>query len=166
MDTIDLFLKESNAIEDVWDEESLVQARKAWDYIIGEKELTPLNILRTHKILMEGKLPNAGEWRVCEVMIGGHYGKPWPVVPTLICSWVRKVNDKIKESKVKAWQRIKGNHIEYESIHPFVDGNGRTGRIFLNWQRVKAGMDILVIEEKKKNDYYEWFQTKGANMMA
>ena len=51
----------------------------------------------------------------------------------------------------------KASHIAYERIHPFIDGNGRTGRMFMNWQRLKAGLPILVIKEKEKQEYYKWF---------
>jgi Fic family protein len=52
----------------------------------------------------------------------------------------------------------KDHHIRYEHIHPFVDGNGRTGRMFMNWERLKAGLPLLVIKESKKYDYYDWFK--------
>lgn len=55
----------------------------------------------------------------------------------------------------KYWKR---HHIRYEQIHPFIDGNGRTGRIFINWQRLKAGLPILVIKESEKAKYYSWFK--------
>jgi hypothetical protein len=46
------FLKESNNIENVWDDASLAQAIYAWNYIIKQPELTVDVILKTHKILM------------------------------------------------------------------------------------------------------------------
>ena len=42
-------------------------------------------------------------------------------------------------------------------VHPFIDGNGRTGRIFMNWWRVKNGLPILVIKETARQEYYKWF---------
>jgi Fic family protein len=49
-------------------------------------------------------------------------------------------------------------HVQYEKIHPFVDGNGRTGRIFMNWWRINNGLPILVIHEGKEQwEYYKWF---------
>ena len=69
------------------------------------------------------------------------------------------------------WCRIRDNggdnfeyisktlHVKYEKIHPFVDGNGRTGRIFMNWWRIKNNLPILVIHEgKEQMDYYKWFK--------
>jgi len=48
-------------------------------------------------------------------------------------------------------------HINFEKIHPFIDGNGRIGRMLLNWQRVKLGLPVLVIKESEKQEYYKWF---------
>ncbi len=52
---------------------------------------------------------------------------------------------------------IKIAHVEFERIHPFEDGNGRVGRIVMNWQRLKAGLHVLVIREVDKLEYYKWF---------
>jgi Fic family protein len=149
-----LFLTESNAIEDVWDADSLQQAIYAWEYLKEQKRLDPGVILKTHKILMlhQHLQPNEkGYWRNCEVMIGGRMGKPYYVVPMLMGEWMRKAN------KSKTWKEIKADHISYEFVHPFVDGNGRTGRMFMNWQRLKSGLPIMVIYEKAKQKYYQWF---------
>jgi len=156
------FLRESNAIEDVWDEDSLLQARYAWDFLIKQKQLTTGNILKTHKILMlHQKLQpdEKGYLRKVNVMVGGEIKAKWYVVPELVNHWLsksqqfftEKLNEKEKELLIKQM------HIEFENIHPFVDGNGRIGRILLNWQRVKFGLFILVIKEKEKQEYYKWF---------
>lgn len=148
------FLRESNAIEGVFDDDSLKQAKHAWDYIIDEPKLTPGVVLKTHKILMLNQplQPNErGYFRKSEVMIGGRLGKPFYAVPELIDSWAKRANE------VKNWNEIMMSHVEYEHIHPFIDGNGRTGRIFLNWQRIHKGMSLLVIRNDEKEDYYRWF---------
>jgi Fic family protein len=48
-------------------------------------------------------------------------------------------------------------HIEFEYIHPFVDGNGRVGRMVYNAHRLLLGQPIHIIEESEKNEYYKWF---------
>lgn len=159
MNDLILFLKESNAIEDVWDEQSLTNAKKAWDYLIKQKELTTKNILRTHEILMKDKLDkdNLGHWRKQPVWIGGHEAKPWFAIPDLMEQWIKVANH---GAKIKDEDVAKNDHMHFESIHPFIDGNGRMGRILLNWQRVKVGLPILVIKEAEKWGYYSWFSEK------
>ncbi len=50
-------------------------------------------------------------------------------------------------------------HVSYEKIHPFVDGNGRTGRMFMNWWRLTNGLPLLIIHEgDEQYNYYQWFQ--------
>jgi Fic family protein len=55
------------------------------------------------------------------------------------------------ESKLDwAWRM----HDEFESAHPFVDGNGRTGRLLLNVLRLRAGLPWATVLESRKHDYY------------
>ncbi len=163
------FLRESNNIENERDDDSLAQALFAWNYVIQEPKLTPSVILRTHKILMLHHLvgDKKGYFRKEPVFIGGHEAKPWFVIPELIAQWCKNTDELImtKENKksvkenhwLHVWGRIQDSHIGYEAIHPFVDGNGRTGRIFLNWQRVKLGLPIFIFKEEEKEEYYTWF---------
>lgn len=154
MKNLDLFLQESNNIEDIWDDQSLKQAKKAWNYLIKQDKLTPQNICKTQgigsKYLLEERF--SGKFRDCPVWIGGREGRPWYVIPDLVEDWCKKA------SKSKTEKDIQQDHILYERIHPFADYNGRSGRILMNWQRVKNGLPILVIYENLKYDYYKWFQ--------
>jgi len=158
-----LFLQESNNIEDVWDGTSLMQAMTAWKYLEEQKELDEEVILHTHKILMEGKLDKkeTGAWRKCAVWIGGHEGKPWFAIPELIRHWIMNTKDGIQNGKnenpIYLDRMIQQQHVEFEGIHPFIDGNGRMGRILMNWTRVQCKLPILVIYEKEKYNYYKWF---------
>lgn len=170
-DVID-FLRESNNIENEWNDLFLQQAIFAWNYAMSEDELTPSVVLKVHKILMlHAKIrpDQRGYFRQEPVYIGGHEAKPWFVLRELVQNWCdnQKVfitdenKQKVKENLgAHVWAAIQQSHIDYEAIHPFIDGNGRTGRIFMNWQRVKMGFPIFVVREKEKMEYYHWFDER------
>lgn len=49
------------------------------------------------------------------------------------------------------------HHMEFEGIHPFIDGNGRIGRMLLNWELRQMEMDAEVIYADKRSEYYAMF---------
>lgn len=158
-------LIESNAIEAVFDDDSLQQAIYAWEYMIEQEEITPHDVLRVHKILMlhQKLLPDEkGYFRRCAVFIAGDRGMEHKNVPKAIVEWCHDMNinsihrsdDENDKEKIS-----KDLHIRYEKIHPFVDGNGRTGRIFMNWWRVRNGLEISTIQDLcGQSNYYGWFK--------
>jgi len=156
------FLKESNAIENEWSADSLLQAFYAWEYVEKQPKMNFYVILKTHQILMKNRplLANErGKFRKQDVYIGGHKAKPWFVVEELVGEWIKRVNEALKKKwKEKEGEHLsQGFHVQYEGIHPFIDGNGRTGRIFMNWFRLQIGLPLLIIKEKEKFEYYKWF---------
>lgn len=153
------FLTESNAIERVYDGVSLQQAIYAWEYLKEQDTMSIGVVLKTHKILMlhQPLLPNEkGYLRDCDVYIGGRKGFPPYLLRSALDGWVEKMN-MVAETKDGVELFYKDLHVEYETIHPFIDGNGRTGRMFMNWQRLKVGLEVEVIKEEDKYDYYAWF---------
>ncbi len=159
------FLKESNAIEGVTDDDSLLQAGYAWEWLKEQKKLTLTTLLKTHKILMlhQPLYPNEkGYFREVPVWVGGREGTNWIKIRVELKQWLLNVDDLIKnagkEPDIFKERMCKQHHVVYEKIHPFVDGNGRTGRMFMNWERLKLGLPILVIHTgKEQRDYYDWF---------
>ena len=155
------FLLESNAIEGVYDNDSLKQAKKAWDFLIEQTKLTVPVILETHKILMKNtklRPDEIGFFRRAPVYIGGHEALNFLKIPETIDSWLLDVETSIKIPGEDG-NNIKLDHIEFERIHPWIDGNGRTGRMFMNWQRIKSGLPLLIVHEgEEQMSYYEWFR--------
>jgi Fic family protein len=157
---INRFLKESNAIEGVFDAQSLLDAKDAWTYLRNQKIMTSTAMKKVHAVLMqnqgaweESMLPIArsqmGKFRTFAVYIGGKTAMNYKKVPGEVGYWCKEMMTS------NNW---KGMHVEYERIHPFADGNGRTGRMFMNWHRLRLGLPLLIIKNREKGKYYQWFR--------
>lgn len=160
-------LKESNAIEGVYGNEALRDAKKAFKYMMMFDTMNSQIIKHTHKILMYNhdffmKEKHLGQWRTVPVYIGGNKKSDPPL---------------IIEEKIKAWcsktMKVDKNfdpvslHIEFEEIHPFVDGNGRIGRMLLNWHLLKRnGAPLLVYTKEDVKTYYRLFSSYRAQEMT
>lgn len=149
-----IFLSESNLIEGVTDSQSLEQAAQAWNFLIMGKTLTVLRVLEAHGILMRDHLPESllGKFREEPVLINGKLGYPWYAIPDVMAGLTRTMN--LKQHSEEA---IRQHHVKFEKIHPFIDGNGRIGRMLYNWERIRNGLPIHIIYNKDKEDYYQWF---------
>lgn len=53
--------------------------------------------------------------------------------------------------------KISKFHLEFEHIHPFCDGNGRIGRVLINYQLMQLGFPPVIIRDKEKATYYKSF---------
>ncbi|MEK9132652.1 MAG: Fic family protein [Patescibacteria group bacterium] len=60
-------------------------------------------------------------------------------------------------------EKIAQFHLEFEHIHPFCDGNGRIGRVLINYQLMQLGFPSIIIRDKEKTTYYKAFGEYKAN---
>lgn len=58
-----------------------------------------------------------------------------------------------EESKDDAIKKIAKFHMDFEHIHPFIDGNGRTGRLIMIAQAIKSNIKIHIITKEERNEY-------------
>jgi Fic family protein len=158
------FLSESNKIEREYGFEAMEDAIKAWKIAKECKDpFTIPSLLKIHAVLLKRLAPHyAGNIRQGTVYIGGAAKEQSKeeIIESLnilfkdfkSVSFLKNDSD-AKEEYTKKW------HVQYEGIHPFFDGNGRTGRILMNLQRIKLGLPILVIHEgREQMEYYKWFK--------
>ena len=172
------FLKENNAIEGEYRDVALEDAKDAW--ALAKRYSGNIDfefILHIHRQLMKSINPAiAGNIREQPVYVGNRtkgyrecldYKLIRTEIDKLCIDWsnsrldIENSNYTGKKEKERKEQLIKNWHIRFEKIHPFVDGNGRTGRIIMNKQRMRLGMKIKIIHTgKEQMDYYEWFKEK------
>lgn len=157
---IEEFLSESNEIEREYSINALDDAKKAWDYAYkNRKNITVEYILEIHRLLLQRLDPDiAGKVRDCAVMIGYEVKKKKPekVLLQEIKDWIKNCKPKGKKANEK---EIKKWHVAFEELHPHSDGNGRTGRILWQIQRLNNGLPIKIIHVgREQNSYYGWFK--------
>jgi len=158
------FLKESNAIEREYSDRALSDSITAWRYVHKKviKDNEPIGkeiILGIHKRLMKNlNLRIAGKFRKVRVGVMTKEGFKEAISYSEISQELKDLCSHsfyptLSEGQIKRW------HIQFEHIHPFEDGNGRTGRILMNIQRLKIGLPLLIIHEgKEQMEYYKWFK--------
>lgn len=145
---------ESNLIEGFDSKEADQCVADAWEYI---KEAPRLNMGRIkqvqyHCVKHQDDLTSAdkGKFRKDIVYIGGRATQP-PIVAKL---QLQDLIQDINNGQIPP----KEAHVRFERIHPFTDGNGRTGRILMWWHELQLGQEPTLITKEKVSDYYEWFR--------
>ncbi len=115
-------------------------------------------ILSLHKTLLTNIDDNiAGRFRIGKewVRVGNHLGANPQFVPTLM----QELVDSYNQNKIGYFlDAVAHFHAEFETIHPFVDGNGRMGRVIINLQLMNLGYPPIIIQNKSKHtEYYTLF---------
>ena len=80
-----------------------------------------------------------------------------PVQPYLIEPKMEQLLRDFNESTEHIVTKLARFHIEFEGIHPFIDGNGRTGRLLVNLELMKAGYPPIDIKFTDRIAYYNAF---------
>ena len=135
--------------------------KNAFDFILNYKgDITKKFICELHKILVKDTLKDdlknqIGCFRNIQVYIRGTNWlppKPEEVSKEIksLLFWYSKNKEKLHPLIVSAYF-----HAGFESIHPFVDGNGRTGRLLMNFILHKNNFPMVNIPNSIKHKYYE-----------
>lgn len=69
-------------------------------------------------------------------------------------------------SNENIFEKLAIMHIDFERIHPFEDGNGRTGRLLINYELLKNGLPPIVIPLEKRTEYFKYLAEGNYSAMS
>ncbi|MDP1690282.1 MAG: Fic family protein [bacterium] len=121
------------------------------------RDLDKETILSLHKMLITGIDDSiAGRFRVQHeyVRVGTHVAPAPEHVERMIET---ALTEYASNHETYAPDKIARFHLEFEHVHPFCDGNGRIGRVLMNWQLLRFGYPPIIIRDKEKHLYYAGF---------
>lgn len=135
--------------------------KKAFEFLLKSDKIISTNLIKDyHKYIMENLREDNGEFKKIQNIILGSVietTKPY-LVPTVIEDWCQNLkyrldNAKTNEEKIEV---ILDQHIKFEKIHPFGDGNGRTGRLLIIHSCLKENLAPILIPKEEKGKYIDF----------
>ena len=139
--------------------------KEAFDFVRElVQENAPLServIQQIHYLVLADKKEDRGVYRRVPVRILG--ARHEPVQPYLIQPKLEQLLRDYAESTEHPVTKLSRFHIEFEGIHPFIDGNGRTGRLLVNLELMKAGYPPIDIKFTDRLAYYRAFDAYHLN---
>jgi Fic/DOC family len=149
------------------------QGRASGDWTTGEL-ITLTEVRHVHAVAMTkvwevaphpdaGPSEGPGSFRQHNIQPfpGGMRPPDWPDVPAQMTDWVQRVAELRAhgESFPEALARL---HADFERIHPFLDGNGRAGRLLTNLILIRSGYPPAIIRKGDRSGYLRHLQRADA----
>lgn len=128
------------------------------DDILDEKFIKNLNEI------INKNIQETEGFRTIQVFIqGSEHIPPEPEkIPNLMMYYVYNYN----HNEQNIFTKIARYHIEFEKIHPFEDGNGRTGRLLINYELLKNNLPPIVIAKEDRIKYFEFLRNNDNTGLA
>lgn len=137
------------------------------NHLINEESLSITIIKEIHADLTDRLQYDKGQFKKNENMIlGAEFQTSSPSeTPLLVSQLIDNLNYRLSISK--DWEAklmaILDTHFQFERIQPFSDGNGRTGRMMMNYSLLQEGFSPLIIEKDTKAQYVEVLATQDVD---
>ena len=143
--------------------------KKAIDYTLTElandQKLDIYVIKNINKEILDRLNNNAGNFkRNNNAIIGADFETSTPV---LTKNWIENLNYRLELCKTddEKLSEILNSHIEFERIHPFSDGNGRTGRLIMLYLCFQENISPFVIEKNDRALYMNYLREQNADII-
>ncbi len=146
------------SVHEVFEAKNLAKVMQKVHSSALREDISIENILGFHKELLSGisdeiagRFREKGEY----VRVGTHIAPSPERCHPLLQSSIETFRE---EHETYLIERIALFHLNFELIHPFNDGNGRIGRVIINYQLIRHGFPPVIIQNKEKDLYYESFR--------
>lgn len=115
--------------------------------------MTPVWDVAPHPQATERESPGAFREHDIAAFPGGMRPPDWPEVAALISDWVHDAQRLVDTNASSFVETLADLHARFEQIHPFLDGNGRTGRLIVNLLLVRLGYPPAIIYKGERARY-------------
>lgn len=153
------------------DYQETVNHKKAWENIInfindGNYKIDSDFIIKVNQIINHDIMYIGGYRLGGMKIIGSDKTFPHPLeVNELMNQFINHYNQLLTKPNI-SYEEIAASHIEYINIHPFPDGNGRTGRLLTNILLLVHDYPPMTILLEDKSKYFNIMETSNANELA
>ena len=154
---LELEISRNVSVREVFEAKNLARVMEYTKSKAGEADLSLEIILLLHKMLLgniddtiAGRFRKKGEY----VRVGTHIAPPPEHVERMI---EETMLENSADHNSYFADKIAKFHLDFETIHPFCDGNGKMGRVIINYHLMRLGFPNIIIRDKEKRIYYQSF---------
>lgn len=115
--------------------------------------MTPVWDVSPHPNATERERPGSFRQHEIAPFPGGMRPPAWPDVPALVGDWVAQAQTLREAEEPAVVEMLADLHARFERIHPFLDGNGRAGRLILNLLLIRLGYPPAIIYKGDRTRY-------------
>ena len=167
---LDSTIPGSKSVREVFE---VLNHKRAIDYMLNElandQNLDIYMIKNINKEILDRLNDNAGNFKnSSNAIIGADFETSTPSqAPVLTKNWIENLNYRLKLCKNddEKLSEILNSHIEFERIHPFSDGNGRTGRLIMLYLCFQENISPFVIEKNDRALYMNYLREQNADII-